>query len=149
MSQRDTASWRAPQDQMISAFPFLVIKKDIKKLKWSKINPIYEALPNSCSSHSVCCPYSECMPINIYQMSLPSSFKSVQKPHLFHETYVRFWQLVLEKKQVKVLTNPNCFQLESRKTVLRLALLIQGTSKAHGETQGIQEIDVWCTGWEV
>lgn len=58
--------------------------------------------PNSHAFRFVCCPCSECLPINIYQMSLPSSSKSVQKLHLFHETYVSFWQLVFEKKQVKL-----------------------------------------------
>lgn len=50
------------------------------------------------------------------------------------------------RKNVKILTN--CVKLESRKTVLRLALLVQDTSKAHGGTPGTQEIDVWCTAWE-
>lgn len=57
------------------------------------------------------------------------------------------WYLRKNKsKYLKILTN--CVNLESRKTVLRLALLVQGTSKALGGTPGTQEIDVWCTAWE-
>lgn len=71
-------------------------------------------------------------------MSLPSSFKSVQKLHLFHETYVSFWQLVFEKKQVKV-PKKNILainiRLESRRAELRLAVRVQDTSKAHMGSQ--------------
>lgn len=72
-------------------------------------------------------------------MSLPSSFKSVQKLHLFHETYVSFWQLVFEKKQVKVPKKKKILainiRLESRRAELRLAVRVQDTSKAHMGSQ--------------
>lgn len=96
--------------------------------------------------HFVCCPYSECLPINIYSLLHLNPFKNCTcftRPMCASDS----WYLRKNKsKYLKILTN--CVKLESRKTVLRLALLVQDTSKARGGTPGTREIDVGGTAWE-